>query len=207
MGIALFGVILSRGASGRHSTAPVMIALAALLGLMLAGAGLDTSFGRFREGDSKDTGVKSVGTAGGRLGIWRDTLDMARRSPWTGQGLNSYGTATIVFQSGTRTLHNREAHNDYLQLAAEGGLLVCVPALIALGVIAWHIRERFREAPDSGTTYWARVGAVVGLASIAAQAIFEFSLQMPANALFCALLLALALHRSPNLELRRHGRA
>jgi hypothetical protein len=46
------------------------------------------------------------------------------------------------------------------------------------------------------------VGAVVGLAAIGVQSLFEFSLQLPGNAVLFAALVAIALHRSPNLRLR-----
>lgn len=200
IGAVAFGVVLARQDTGRRRRVLMTLALAAILGLVLTGAGVNTAFGRFGAVDTSSTAVTSVNTLAGRAGIWRDTLSMAGHSPLTGLGLNSYGTATIVYQSGVRTLHWAEAHNDYLQLAAEGGLLVGLPSLLALGLIVWQVRERFREAPRRGTTYWTRVGAVVGLISIGAQAVFEFSLQMPANALLFALLLATALHRSPNVR-------
>ena len=200
VGAVVFGVVLVRQETGRRGRFLMTLARAAILGLVLTGAGINTAFGRFAAVDTSSTAVTSVNTLAGRAGIWRDTLSMAGRSPRTGLGLNSYGTATIVYQRGVRTLHWAEAHNDYLQIAAEGGLLVGLPSLLALGLIVWQVRERFREAPRSGTTYWTRVGAVVGLMSIGAQSAFEFSLQMPANALLFALLLAIALHRSPNVR-------
>src|SRR5262249_18896780 len=97
-------------------------------------------------------------------------------------------------------LHFQEAHNDYLQIAAEGGLLVGLPALASLLIFAWHVRRRFQEAPKDGTTYWLRVGAVIGLVAIGLQSLFEFSLQMPGNAALFAVLVAIALHQSPHLR-------
>ena len=46
-------------------------------------------------------------------------------------------------------------------------------------------------------TYWMRVGATTGLLAIALQSLVEFSLQMPGNAVFCVVLLAMALHVPP----------
>jgi hypothetical protein len=86
----------------------------------------------------------------------------------------------------------REAHNDYLQLAAEGGLLVGVPIVLAIAALAYGIWQRFRG--DVGSTWWVRVGAVTGLLAVAAQSVVEFSLQMPGNAALFAVLCGLALH-------------
>jgi O-antigen ligase len=136
----------------------------------------------------------------GRLQAWSDGVRIVRDFPLTGTGLNTFGRAMMVYQTGEKRLHYQEAHNEYLQIAVEGGLLIGVPALIAIGVFIRDVRRRFREAPKRGTTYWLRVGAVVGLVSIALQSLVEFSLQMPGNAALFAAVAAVALHRSPNLR-------
>jgi hypothetical protein len=55
------------------------------------------------------------------------------------------------------------------------------------------VAERFRH-DGQPEAHWVRVGAAIGLASIALQSIVEFSLQMPGNAVLFAVLLALALY-------------
>ena len=45
--------------------------------------------------------------------------------------------------------------------------------------------------------YWLRVGATTGLVAIGLQSLVEFSLQMPGNAVFCVVLMAIALHEPP----------
>jgi O-antigen ligase len=112
----------------------------------------------------------------------------------------------ILYQTGDRSLHFQEAHNDYLQIAAEGGLLVGVPALLVLMIFVRDVRRRFRESPKEGTTYWLRVGAAIGLLAIGLQSLFEFSLQMPGNAALFAVLAAIALHQSPRLRTARTSR-
>jgi O-antigen ligase len=98
-----------------------------------------------------------------------------------------------------------EAHNDYLQLAAEGGLLVLLPAVALAAVFVREVRRRFREAGPGLTSYWLRGGAVAGLIAIALQETVEFSLQMPGNAVLCAVLCAIALHR-PDQPAAERGR-
>ena len=157
-------------------------------------AGGDALVSKFRDGQSE----KSLTL---RINAWRDTLAIIRDFPLAGSGLDTYGTAMMVYQDeASRALHFQEAHNDYLQLAAEGGLLLGVPILVTLGLFARDVRRRFREAPKAGTTYTLRVGAVVGMIAIAVQSLLEFSLQMPGNAVLFVLLAAIALHRSPNLR-------
>lgn len=45
----------------------------------------------------------------------------------TGTGPNTYGAATLFYQTTLPGLHLREAQNEYLQPAAEGGLLIRYP--------------------------------------------------------------------------------
>jgi O-antigen ligase len=105
--------------------------------------------------------------------------------------------AAIPYSTPGKDYHFREAHNDYLQLAAEGGLLVGVPATVVLWCVVAAIRRRVAEDRPDSSTYWVRVGAVTGLAAIALQSVVEFSLQMPGNAVLCVVLLAIAVHRQP----------
>ncbi|MES1254431.1 MAG: O-antigen ligase family protein [Acidobacteriota bacterium] len=191
--MALVGALVllrQRRARARVAAAAAFVAL--LVGTT-AWAGIDTMLYKFRQPTDGVVGLS------GRVGAWRDAVQMVRDSPLAGLGLDTYGTAMVVYQTGPRGMHFQEAHNDYLQLAAEGGLLVGVPALAALLVFVAEVRRRFAEAPREGMTYWLRVGAVVGLVAVALQSLVEFSLQMPGNAAMFALLAAIALHRSPRL--------
>ena len=85
------------------------------------------------------------------------------------------------------------AHNDYLQLLAEGGFLVFVPATIAVVLLAVAVCRRVREASGDSYDYWVRAGAGVGLIVIGIEETVEFSLQIPANAFLFATLAAIAI--------------
>jgi len=83
---------------------------------------------------------------------------------------------------------------DWLPKIAAGEVVA------TLAIFVNTIRRRFREAPRQGSTYWARVGAVIGLIAIAIQSLFEFSLQIPGNAAMFCVLAAIAIHRSPSVR-------
>ncbi|HEY7446579.1 MAG TPA: O-antigen ligase family protein [Vicinamibacterales bacterium] len=149
------------------------------------------------------TGVEAVVThfaavpgsqLGGRISVWRDTLAVARDFWLTGSGLNTFGTAMLLYQSHSPNEHYREAHNDYLQLTAEGGLLVGIPIVILIVLFVREVRRRFRDQKDDSRTYWIRVGAVTGLVAVACQDLVEFSLQLPGNAVLFCVLAAIAVH-------------
>jgi O-antigen ligase len=84
------------------------------------------------------------------------------------------------------------AHNDYLELAAEAGLIAAL-ALVAAALIAlvWAVR-RWRERHDPlvrGVT----LGAILGVTAILIHSLTDFNLQIPANAATFAAVFAIAL--------------
>lgn len=198
IGAFMAGSVLAVGVLMTHQPSrAAQLRLAVVLVVLFVGvwawAGLTDSLAKFVSSS------QGVSTIGGRGTVWRDALRILGDFPLAGTGLNTFSRAMVLYQS-TGDLHFEQAHNDYLQLAAEGGLLLGVPILILVGTFAREVRRRFNEAPRVGTTYWIRVGAVIGMLSLALQSIVEFSLQMPGNAALFAILAGIALHQSPNLR-------
>lgn len=130
-----------------------------------------------------------------RKNIWSDSARIIRDFPIAGTGLNTFGTAMIRYQTAPRDQHFQEAHNDYLQVVVEGGLLVGIPAFVALLLMVRAVRRRFEADEDDTQTHWIRAGAAIGLLTIGLQSAVEFSLQMPGNAAMFVVLLAIALHQ------------
>jgi O-antigen ligase len=193
--VATAGLVVLRSPTRGQKTAGVA-AIAVLLVVAVGWAGTNVIAQRFSESDARDLN--------GRLGPWTDAVGIAARYPLAGTGLNTYGLATLFYQEFDLDHHYAQAHNDYLQLAAEGGLLLTLPAAACAIVFAFAVRRRFREE-TSVSAYWLRAGAVTGILAMALQETVEFSLQMPGNALLFAVLCAIALHRSPERK-RSHVR-
>jgi len=131
----------------------------------------------------------------GRFGIWADTWRIAGQYLLVGTGLNTFGTATLFYQTADLARHYVQAHNDYLQLLSDGGLLISIPAAILIVVFVGRVARRFRES-SSDADYWIRIGAVTGILAIGFQEAVDFSLQMPGNATLFVILLVLASRRS-----------
>lgn len=131
-----------------------------------------------------------------RLEAWQDAWRVARRFPVTGTGLNTYGTAMLFHQTVWPEYHYGAAHSDYLQLAAEGGVLLGAPVLLLLLLFVREVRLRFRERAEDDSDSWIRLGAATGLVAIALQEAVEFSLQMPGNAVLFTVLCAIAVRPS-----------
>ena len=160
--------------------------LAVILLAAIAWVGADRTVARFQ---------LARADAPGRFAAWQDTLRIISDFPVFGTGMGTYHRAMLVYQTEGRPVMYEQAHNDYLQILAEGGALVTIPVIVLVLWIVTGIRRRFSRDTDDPFTYWIRVGAVAGLAGIAAQSAVEFSLQMPGNTALFVLLLAIALHR------------
>jgi O-antigen ligase len=128
----------------------------------------------------------------GRSVIWRDTMPIVRDFWMTGTGVGTYGVAMSVYQQSDRTVQFNQAHNHYLQVAAEGGVLVGLPVLFALSALARAILASLRA--DRSPLYWIRAGAAAGLCGVAVQSLWETGLTIPANAAFAAVLAAVVVH-------------
>lgn len=183
----------------RRQTGPKRIAAAVTIGVLvvlaLVWGGAEKTIGQF-SGASENIG--------GRKLIWVDTVRIIEDFPLTGTGLNTYGVAMLHYQSPSITEGAViEAHNDYLQLAAEGGLLLGIPILLALVLFIREIWHRFKEAADDAETYWIRAGAVTGLLTIAGMEVFDFTLQMPGAAAMFVVLAAIAIHKPNHLQIKR----
>jgi hypothetical protein len=184
--LAVFGGLAARRAPRRDARVAIWMYIAVLVIGALGWMGLEAAIERFR---LAGTDVQD------RLAAWRDTAAIIRDFPLAGTGFGAYGAAMLIYQTANRTSIFIHAHNEYLQILAEGGVLVAIPAIAAAVVLGRGIYRRVSRNDDDVLTGWVRLGAVAGLAGIAAQSTLEFSLQMPGNAAVCVLLIAIALHR------------
>jgi len=175
--------IIRRQAAG--SKRRVAFAYIVAVGIGSVGwAGLDAVLDRF---------AKAPTDFWGRLEIWNDAWRIFLAFPWLGTGLNTFGTATALYQSSQLESHHVEAHNDYVQLLSEGGVALALLAAAAIFLVGREIRRRFRENADDTMSYWTRIGATTGLVAIALQDVVEFSLQIPGIAVLFAVAAAIAI--------------
>jgi hypothetical protein len=134
----------------------------------------------------------SRGAIADRLTIWHDTLPVLRDFWLTGTGAGTYLRSMAVYQRSMPGVIFNQAHNHYLQLAAEGGVLVGLPVLLALWCFARAAIAGLRA--DRSPMYWVRAGAAAGLFGVAVQSVWETGLTIPANAALAAVLAAVVIH-------------
>jgi O-antigen ligase len=139
-------------------------------------------------GKELTTRVSSISTeahtelsGGMRVSIDRDALRMFRNKPLLGWGLGTFPVVYPQFRSFYTNFFVNEAHNDYLQLLCEMGLL-------GFAAMAWFLIVLYRNALHKIGDWTSDVGGAVtlactlGLTGILAHSFLDFNLQIPANA-------------------------
>jgi len=151
------------------------------------------SFANFDALSAKvDQTVTDAQAGRGRSAIWRDAAHLFRDFPLTGTGAGTFGRAIGPYQTSVPGFSIGQAHNHYLQIAAEGGALLLVPA--ALTLVSFLVLFRRRLIQDDSENFLVRAGAGAGMAAVMVQSIWETGLRMPANAMLFAVLAAIAIH-------------
>src|SRR5258708_4322917 len=164
-------VLLSRRRLGGRGGAWMIAGLGAMVVLASAYANLGSLAMRMNETTEQGEW--------GRPAIWRDTWRMASDFRLTGVGAGAFQHAMLVYQRGSRLFFFNHAHDEYLQIIAEGGVLLAVPAAIALLAAVALMARRLRS--DHTAMFWIRGGAIAGVIAVAVQSVWDTGLRTPAN--------------------------
>lgn len=151
MGLAVLGVPVLFAVTLAGRRAP-KLALALMVGVAVLFAG----------GTALDRVTARVHDAGNRTEIWGDGIEVARSvAPW-GAGLGSFQplyAAAERLDHVQPTFANR-AHNDYLELAIEGGAPARGLLVAVLAFVAARVRAGWRDA-DPDRRLLARFAGIV----------------------------------------------
>jgi O-antigen ligase len=116
-----------------------------------------------------------------RANINRDGLRMFLQKPVLGWGLGSFPIVYPQFRTFYTNFFVNEAHNDYLQLLVEVGLL-------GFAVMVWFVVTLYRKAVKKIGNWTGEINGAIALASllglsgILVHSMVDFNLQIPANA-------------------------
>lgn len=106
-----------------------------------------------------------------RLLMWRAGWAMFIDRPLFGHGINTFMANYLTYRVGGEATP-RYAHNCYLQVAAETGLLGLAAFAWLLGAIIWVITRAVRFAPERAHQRYL-LGALGGLAAFLVQSAFD----------------------------------
>ena len=133
----------------------------------------------------------SVGGEGvGRKEIWRATWAMIKDHPLTGVGFNGYWAAIPQYHNASGDATPQQAHNDYLELMASGGIIGVLLVLWFLALLVKDARRSFQSTDSFRRA--VVVGACVGLFGVAVHSMVDFGLHVTINALIFTALVVCA---------------
>jgi O-antigen ligase len=184
----LFFVLLARRRMSRRRITWMIVGLAAMVALA-------TMYANMGALGSRLGGAVSEGVAG-RVAIWRQTWPMVQDFWRAGSGVGTYQQVMVLYQTTSRLFYISHADNEYLQMLAEGGVLLAIPVACALVAGAIAIARSLRT--DRTPLFWVRIGAASGILGFAVQNVWEMTLRVPANGVLFAILAATAMHGSSN---------
>ena len=172
--------------SGRRS-----LSVALGLGGLVLVLGLIGSAGRAQVDERLAETVLHEATLWFRLATWQDSLAMMHDFPLFGVGLGGWSELFPHYQRPWSASVVRHAHNDYLELVAEVGVVgIIFLACFCLQVMRVFTRNMHALTPDRALLF---VGLLAGLGGLAVHEGFDFSLQIPANALLATVVFGLAM--------------
>lgn len=174
---AVLGVIVARQKRGIRVAAGVGAFAIVLLTLLtwLGGKELTARV------TSISSETRSEITGGIRITIDRDGLRMFREKPALGWGLGTFPVVYPQFRTFYTNFFVNQAHDDYLQLLVETGL-------VGFGIMIWFLIALFRSGLRKIKNWTSEVSGAVSLAcmlgcvGILVHSFLDFNLQIPANA-------------------------
>ena len=126
----------------------------------------------------------------GRAHFWGVTVDIIKNHPLIGTGLGAFGVVYTGYDSRNGVYRLEQAHNDYLQVLSDGGIVAAVMGLFFLGSL-FRMGFARRESRDDFRRGVA-TGALAGCFAVLVHSFFDFTLHTTANALLFLVLAALA---------------
>ena len=175
-----------KGHRFKHVLARLGMTGALLVGLFLGVVLLGGEFSINRFIDSVNTDDPTTG----RAHFWSVTLEIIKAHPYVGTGLGAFGVIYTRYDSRNGLYRLEQAHNDYLQVLSDAGIIGAVLALSFVVLLFWKALSRARSRDDFRRG--VALAALSGCFAVLVHSFFDFTLHTTSNALLFLVLAALA---------------
>ena len=170
-----------------------MVALFAYGALWVGGESVVTNF-QLAEYSFSQQGMDEQQRANtSRKDIWSSTWRLIKSRPLAGSGFGGYWIAITKYHNASGDVTPQEAHNDYLELLASGGLIGL--ALVLWFAVAFVKRTRITLRSQDPYLRAAALGALVGIFGVMIHSFVDFGLHVTSNALILCALIVIAVQR------------
>ncbi len=158
---------------------------------------------------SGDALIRGIGAAeaadvsNGRFHFWAVSAKIIAANPIIGVGFDAFGSAFTKFDSWNGRFRIEQAHNDYLQMLTDGGIV----GFAMIGVFIWlFLRNGLRNISSASEGFHrsAVIGSFAGCLGIMIHSFFDFPLRTNSNLFFFVLLVSVAM--LPKAMFQHHSR-
>jgi len=125
-----------------------------------------------------------------RRSIWSATWKMIKDHPVAGVGFVGYWIAVSKYQGASGEIVPQQAHNDYLEMIASGGIVGAMLVTWALVEFGLMVRRKLRSKENF--TRALTLAALAGIVTVALHSIVDFGLHITVNAVLLTALLSIA---------------
>lgn len=155
---------------------------------------LDKRLSTINQIGSRDTRIATINqtSSNTRLYLWSNALNLIKENPITGCGYGNYKIESKKYQYDyfDDFIYSKHAHNDFLQITAEAGILTGL-LFISIFIIAFtYTRKTWRSALPSEMKILSVI-SLMALAGYFADSTFNFPLERPVMQIFFAFALAI----------------
>jgi len=134
--------------------------------------------------------VNAADPTTGRAHFWNITLDVIKQHPLIGSGLGSFGVIYTRYDSRNGLYRLEQAHNDYLQILADAGI---IGGLLGLAFLVLLFSKGLaRRSTDDKFRRGVATGALAGCFAVLVHSAFDFTLHTTSNALLFLVLAGMA---------------
>jgi len=177
LSLVFFTCLLFKRKISRGNTI-LIIAVVLLTGVSVSWFGWDQIFQRFEKLKNAHGIIHDS-----RLDFWKDSKNIIVDFPVTGSGFGTFIDVYPSYQTIRGDILVDHAHNDYIELLSEGGLIGF--SLVALFIYLLFLKTyRMFITRKEAYCVYIYMGAVTGVVSILIHSFTDFNLQIPANRLW-----------------------
>ncbi len=124
-----------------------------------------------------------------RQNIWSATWDLIKDHPIAGVGFGGYWIAITKYHKGSGEATPQQAHSDYLELLASGGVIGVAITLWFIFMLVRAVRRKLHRSDAYGRA--VTLGAVAGMIAVAVHSLVDFGLHVTINAVVFTVLVSL----------------
>lgn len=174
----IFFILLLNHRSNKRKHGNVLLLFSLAVVLSISWFGWDTVFERFDRLSTRRGLVQEA-----RLVFWIDSVKIIEDFPVTGIGFGNFGNIYPRYRTFRSSDSVQHAHNDYLELLIEGGLIGATLVSWFLFVVLIKTYRIYRQRRERYSIY-LYLGCVTGIISLLFHSTTDFNTHIGANGLY-----------------------